>query len=251
MKASLPSVQECRDGLLDPALLYLASAEEGISPESSVVTLHFRPVVTLLDISFAASGGDRGAADRGAFDAGRRETGGDVRLRSRSRPSRQGRRWIECRGRADVAVRRNTGRETRRGRELPCDCRRAVAELFRRTAGRRGDGRRRCRAELRRAARGRQTLCDRAGCAAGYERRRTQEALCFVDELSARRCAAFGTVDSRHARCGDLDAQPLVEMSEPQFGSAVEHRRAVLRPASDGYRRSDDLPRDIDRRDVR
>ena len=55
VKASLPSVQECRDGLLDPALLYLASAEEGISPESSVVTLHFRPVVTLLDISFAAS----------------------------------------------------------------------------------------------------------------------------------------------------------------------------------------------------
>ena len=55
VKASLPSVQECRDGLLDPALLYLASAEEGISPGSSVVTLHFRPVVTLLDISFAAS----------------------------------------------------------------------------------------------------------------------------------------------------------------------------------------------------
>ena len=39
VKASLPSVQECRDGLLDLALLYLASAEEGISPETFVYDL--------------------------------------------------------------------------------------------------------------------------------------------------------------------------------------------------------------------
>lgn len=102
VKASLPSVQECRDGLLDPALLYLGFCRRG-----NLARVFGR------DVAFPAGRdvarhlvrgvrGDRGAADRGAFDAGRRETGGDVRLRSRSRPSRQGRRWIECRGRADV-----------------------------------------------------------------------------------------------------------------------------------------------------
>lgn len=102
VKASLPSVQECRDGLLDPALLYLGFCRRG-----NLARVFGR------DVAFPAGRdvarhlvrgvrGDRGAADCGAFDAGRRETGGDVRLRSRSRPSRQGRRWIECRGRADV-----------------------------------------------------------------------------------------------------------------------------------------------------
>ncbi len=55
VKALLPSVQECRDGAYDPDLLYLAAAEEQIEPGADAVRLRFRPVVTLLDITFEAS----------------------------------------------------------------------------------------------------------------------------------------------------------------------------------------------------
>lgn len=55
VKATLPSIQEYRGGAYDSDLLYLAAAEERIAAEAGTVQLRFRPVVTLLDITFEAS----------------------------------------------------------------------------------------------------------------------------------------------------------------------------------------------------
>lgn len=251
MKASLPSVQECRDGLLDPALLYLGFCRRGNLARVFGRDVAFRPVVTFCDISFAASeatevrqivvrstqAGEKLAGtfvyDLGADRLGRVDGGSNVvavrMLQSDGTPGVKLAAGESCR--AIAVVRR---------RALSSDCRVDVvtaAGVAGRSCAEPLVGGKRYAIEL--GALPAMNDAARRKLYASWMSYLPDDALLSALSIPGTHDAATSTLNL-WSKCQSLSLGA-------QLNAGV--RCFDLRPT--GYRRSDDLSRDIDRRDVR